>query len=66
MTSCPNCDVCDYSYASPTENDPEVVLRCNSCGAEWVEPNQRYIDARKRDMEDNTMIVLAEDRNNRV
>ncbi len=52
MTSCPNCDLCDYSYSMPTEDDPEVVIRCNNCGTEWAEPNQLYIDAQKRDMEE--------------
>jgi uncharacterized Zn ribbon protein len=52
MVSCPNCDLCNYSYKEPTENDPEIILTCESCGTEWSEPNQKYIDAKKRELED--------------
>ena len=52
MTSCPNCNICDCSYTPPTEDDPEVVIRCNNCGTEWAEPNQLYIGARKREVEE--------------
>lgn len=53
MMSCPNCDACHYSYSAPTEDDPEVIVKCNSCGAKWAEPNDLYIQARKRDLEND-------------
>ena len=50
---CPNCDVCDCSYSSPTEYDPEIVLECNNCGNTWYEPNELYIKAQQRDLEND-------------
>ncbi len=52
MTFCPNCSLCDYSYSAPTEDSSEIVMRCNNCGTEWTEPNQLYIDAQKRELEE--------------
>ena len=43
--NCPSCGSSHISYASPTEYEPSVIIRCESCGCEWDEPNERYIEA---------------------
>ena len=50
--SCPNCDTCDESWSVPTEDDPEIIIHCNNCGAEWAEPNELYLIAKKRKVEE--------------
>jgi uncharacterized Zn finger protein len=53
MDTCPDCGLCNFSWSVPTERDPEIILTCEECGATWSEPNEKYIEAQKRDLEDD-------------
>ena len=53
--SCPNpdCHSASESYQIPTEYDETIVIECGGCGQIWEEPNPRFIEAQKREMEED-------------
>jgi len=53
MTSCHVCNTCNYSYKVPTDQDAVIYITCDTCGATWGEPNELYLKAQKKKLEDD-------------
>lgn len=51
MCTTPECSG-GVSYNSPTEHDESIQFTCNGCGQQWEEPNPRYAEQLKRDVEE--------------
>ena len=50
---CKNCDKSSVSWKAVTEFDEYIIVVCDDCGSFWREPNEQYLQARKRELTEN-------------